>query len=195
MQELATARAADVNRNPSCDDVCLFELALWGPPENPNAILHEMRPAFSAGGFLMPPFRRNNMLILDAGMALPPCGGYVENVGRNQYIDGCSASLLVMPPHKGDPCVNHLHIVAGTVQTEHHHPSDRIGMVVRGRGLAHHESGHPMILYPGKAWKIPAGERHHFETAEQPLDVLVFHPDSAWGPTDDAHQMLDATII
>ena len=52
-----------------------------------------------------------------------------------------------------------------------------------------------MILYPGKAWKIPAGERHHFETGEDALDVLVFHPDSAWGPTDTAHQMLDATIL
>ena len=195
MQELATTRAADVTRNPSRDEVCLFELALWGTPENPNAIQHEMRPAFSAGGFPMPPFRRSNMLILEAGMALPPCGGYAEDAGRNRYIDGCSASLLVMPPHKGDPCVNHLHIVAGTVQTEHHHPSDRIGMVVRGGGLAHHESGRPMILCPGRAWKIPAGERHHFETAGQPLDVLVFHPDSAWGPTDDAHQMLDATIV
>ena len=195
MQELATTGAATVARNPSPDQVCFFELALWGNPDNLNTVLHDMRPAFSAGGFLMPPYRRNEMLILDAGMALPPCGGYVEDVGRNQYIDGCSSSLLVMPPQKGDPCVNHLHIVAGTVQAEHHHPSDRIGMVVRGRGLAHHESGAPMILYPGKAWKIPAGERHHFETGEDTLDVLVFHPDSAWGPTDAAHQMLDATIL
>ena len=195
MQELETTDAAAVARNPSPDQVCFFELGLWGNPDNLNTILHDMRPAYSAGGFLMPPLRRNRVLIVDSGMVLPPCGGYVEEAGRNRYIDGCSASLLVMPPHKGDPCVNHLHIVPHTVQTEHHHPSDRIGMVVRGRGLAHHEAGTPMILFPGKAWKIPAGERHRFETGREPLDVLVFHPDSAWGPTDDAHQMLDATIM
>ena len=42
---------------------------------------------------------------------------------------------------------------------------------------------------------MPAGERHRFETGGAALDVLVFRPDSAWGPTDDAHQMPDATII
>ena len=195
MQELATTRAERVSGNPPPDKVCFYESALWGTPQDPNSILGDMRPAFSAGGFLMPRFRRNRMLIVDAGMVLPPCGGYVEEAGRNRYIDGCSASLLVMPPRKGDPCVNHLHIVPDTVQSEHHHPSDRIGMVIRGRGLAHHEAGPPMILYPGKAWRIPAGERHRFETGNEALDVLVFHPDSAWGPTDDAHQMLDATIM
>ena len=195
MQEIATTRAEQVTGNPPPDKVCFFEAALWGTPEDPNTISRYMRPAFSAGGFLMPQFRRKRMLIVDTGMALPPCGGYVEEVGRNRYIDGCSASLLVMPPHKGDPCVNHLHVARHTAQTEHHHPSDRIGMVVRGWGLAHREAEHPMVLHPGKAWKIPAGERHHFETGNHALDVLVFHPDSAWGPTDDGHQMLDATII
>ena len=195
MLELATTRAARVSDNPPADKVCFFESALWGTPENSNTILRDMRPAFSAGGFLMPRFRRKRMLIVDAGIALPPCGGYVEEAGRNKYVDGCTASLLVMPPNKGDPCVNHLHIAPHTVQTEHHHPSDRIGMVVRGWGLAHQEAEHPMVLYPGKAWKIPAGERHYFETGNGALDLLVFHPDSARGPTDDAHQMLDATIM
>ena len=193
MHEFATLRAETVTRDPAPHEICLFEAALWGAPA--GRALHEMRPAFTAGGFPMPQIRRNTMLIVDAGMALPPSGGYVEEIGRNRYIDGCSASLLVMPPRRGDPCVNHLHILAGTVQTEHHHPSDRIGMVVRGRGLAHHEAGPPMVLYPGRAWRILAGERHRFETRGEALDVLVFHPDSEWGPTDEAHQMLDATII
>lgn len=48
-----------------------------------------------------------------------------------------------------------------------------------------------MTLYPGRAWKLFAGERHRFETREDSLDVLVFHPDSE----DDAHQLPDATII
>ena len=195
MQELTAARSETFTGAPSPEKVFLFESALWAPGKNPEALLLDMRPAFSTGGFPLPRYRRKHMVIVDAGGALPPCGGYMEDAGRNRYIDGCSASLLVMPPRQGDPCINHLHIVSGTVQTEHHHPSDRIGMVVRGRGLAHHEAGPPMVLYPGRAWKLFAGERHRFETREESLDVLVFHPDSAWGPTDQAHQMLDATII
>ena len=51
MQELETTDAAAVARNPSADQVCFFELALWGNPDSLNTILHDMRPAFSVGGF------------------------------------------------------------------------------------------------------------------------------------------------
>ena len=192
MHELATLRAENVIRVPARYEICLFEAALWAAP-GPAA--PAMRPAFTAGGFPMPQIRRNTMLIVDAGMALPPVGGYVEEAGRNRDIDGCSATLLVMPPRRGDPCVNHLHIAAGTVQTGHRHPGERIGMVVRGRGLAHHEAGSPMVLYPGRAWRVLAGERHRFETGGEALDILVFQPDSEWPPTGEAQRMPDATIV
>ena len=195
MQELNAARAETVTGSPSPEQVCLFESALWGPPGDRDAVLPEMRPAYSTGGFPLPRYRRNHILVVDAGRALPPCGGYMEDAGRNRYIDGCSASLLVMPPRRGDPCVNHLHFVPGTVQTERSHRGDRFGIVVRGRGLAHHEAGPPMILYPGRAWKLFAGERHRFETREESLDVLVFQPDGERDPTDEAHRMPDATMI
>ena len=192
MHELATLRAENVIRVPARYEICLFEAALWRAPGEPAA--PTMRPAFTAGGFPMPQIRRNNMLIVDAGMALPPVGGYVEEVGRNRDIDGCSATLLVMPPRNGGPCVNHLHIAAGAVQTGHRHPGERIGMVVRGRGLAHHEAGSPMVLYPGRAWRVLAGERHHFETGGEALDILVFQPDSEWPPAGEARRMPDTTI-
>ena len=195
MQDLTAARAETVTGRPSPEKVFLFESALWGSPRNSDAIFFEMRPAYCAGGFPLPGYRGNHALIVDAGRTLPPCGGYVEETGRNGCADGCSSWPLIPPPRKGGPWVSHLHVTAGTVQARHHHPSDRIGMVVRGRGLAHHEAGPPMILYPGRAWKLFAGERHHFETRDESLDVLVFHPDSEWGPTDEAHRLLDATII
>ena len=195
MQELNTQHAEDFTGNPAPETVCLFQSVRWSSPGHSGNDPSDMLPGFAAGGFPLPQHRLGRMLIVEAGKALPPCGGYMEETGRNRYIDGCSSSLLVMPPSRGDPCVNHLHIVAGTVQTEHHHPSDRVGMVVRGYGLACHEAGPPLRLRPGLAWRLPAGERHHFETFDRALDVLVFHPDSAWGPTDEAHQMLDATIL
>lgn len=193
MHELATLRAENVIRVPARYEICLFEAALWGAAAGTAA--PAMRPAFTAGGFPMPPIRRNTMLIVDAGMALPPVGGYVEEVGRNRDIDCRLASLLVMPTRKGGPCVNHLHIAAGTVQTEHRHPSERIGMVVRGRGLAHHEAGPPMVLYPGRALRVLAGERHRFETGGEALDILVFQPDSEWAAADEAHRMPDAPNV
>ncbi len=194
MHELVTLRADAVNEQPAPHQVMLFQAALWGPACDRRRAVRRMRPAFSVGGFPLPPFRRDRMLAIDAGMALPPAAGYIENAGRNRDGDGCSSSLLVMPPRPGDPCVNHLHILPRIVRTEHHHPSERIGLVVAGRGLAHHRAGPPMALYPGRAWRIPAGERHHFETGTSALDILVFHPDSARCPTGEVHRMLAAAV-
>ena len=62
--------------------------------------------------------------------------GTLERRGRLRYIDGCTDSLLVPPWRLGEACLNHLHIPAGIEQTMHTHPSDRIGVVVRGTGGA-----------------------------------------------------------
>ena len=35
--------------------------------------------------------------------------GKVEPTGRLAYIDGCTDTLLISPPRKGDACLNHLH--------------------------------------------------------------------------------------
>lgn len=195
MQELSAARAETIAGPPSLEQICLFEAALWGPPTDPEGTRLEMRPAYSMGGFPLPHYRRDHVLILDAGRALRPCGGYMEDAGRDRHVDGCSASPLVMPTREGDPRVNHMRIVPGTVQSDRSHRGDRFGIVVRGRGLAHHEAGPPMILYPGRAWKLFAGERHRFETRDESLDVLVFQPDGEPGPEDEAHRMPVATMI
>ena len=59
-------------------------------------------------------------------------GGPIERAGRLRYIDGCTDSLLIPPWRMGEACLNHLHIPAGTKQTMHTHPSDRIGVVFKG---------------------------------------------------------------
>ena len=61
-------------------------------------------------------------------------GGPIEKGGRLRYIDGCTDTLLVCPPRLGEPCLNHLHIPPHTAQSEHTHPSERIGVILRGRG-------------------------------------------------------------
>lgn len=121
-------------------------------------------------------------------------GGPVERVGRLIYIDGCTDTLLAPPPRMGDPCLNHLHIPAGTNQTAHTHPSERIGVILRGSGECRSPDGvYP--LQPGMGWHIPTGCLHSFYTHEESLDVIAWHPDSDFGPTDENHPMKNRTLI
>ena len=161
-------------------------------------------PIWVCGGFPMPQYVTGAVLMqmtlpTEGRFFFPPAAGRVEAVGRLRYIDGCSSSLLLCPPHKGDPCINHLHLVEGVVQTKHSHPSERMGMVVRGAATAFYETPTGtarLSLDTGVAWRLPADQVHHFETNKgTSCDIVVLHPDSAWGPDDDAHQMLDATVI
>jgi quercetin dioxygenase-like cupin family protein len=121
-------------------------------------------------------------------------GGPVEATGRLRYIDGCSDTLLVCPPVLGEPCLNHLHMPPGTDQTAHTHPSERIGVIVRGTGECRTPGG-TFALRPGMGWRIPTGCLHSFFTREEPLDVLAWHPDSDFGPTHDHHPMVNRTFV
>jgi quercetin dioxygenase-like cupin family protein len=121
-------------------------------------------------------------------------GGPLEAKGRLQYIDGCSDTLWVCPPRLGEPCLNHLHIPPHTDQTQHTHPSDRIGVIMEGSGECRTPDGvHP--LAPGMGWIIPAGSLHSFFTREEALDVVAWHPDSDFGPADQDHPMINRTLI
>ena len=121
-------------------------------------------------------------------------GGPVEETGRLRYIDGCSDTLLVCPPLLGEPCLNHLHIPPHTCQTEHTHPSIRLGVILRGSGECHTPEG-TFALSPGMAWYIPTGCHHAFYTAEESLDVIAWHPDSDFGPTHVNHPMVNRTYV
>lgn len=121
-------------------------------------------------------------------------GGPIEPRGRLRYIDGCTDSLLIGPQLRGDPCLNHLHIPAGTNQTRHTHPSIRVGIIARGRGrcvLPDRE----YALEAGLAFVITPGAAHSFVTDNDSLDVVVYHPDSDTGPTHEDHPMINRTII
>lgn len=119
-------------------------------------------------------------------------GGPLEATGRLRYIDGCSDTGLIGPIRQGDPCLNHLHFPPGIVQTLHTHPSVRIGLVARGRGLCRAPTG-DFPLEPGSVFIIPTGAVHGFTTEAETMDIIAFHPDSLVGPTDERHQMLEAT--
>lgn len=128
--------------------------------------------------------------------------GMIEEVGRLSYIDGCSDTLLVPPPRLGDPCFNFLHFPRGILQTQHTHPTIRAGIVARGRGHAFRlpaagSSGWAKELAPGCVFVLEPQEIHSFRTDEsdETMDVIAYHPDTDWGPTDAVHPMRNRTYI
>lgn len=122
-------------------------------------------------------------------------GGPIEERGRMRYIDGCTDTLLVPPMLKGDPCLNHLHFPVGIDQTEHTHPSTRMGCVASGLGRC----VTPDVtseLEPGMLFYIHTDGRHKFQTPHgQYMNVIAYHPDSDFGPTHENHPMVNRTIV
>lgn len=140
----------------------------------------------------------------------PQIGGPLEGRGRLRYIDGCSDTLLICPPLIGEPCLNHLHIPPGTNQTAHTHPSQRIGVILRGSGYCltpcpcdEVEIGDYQLnpgqtyvretldegglriwvrteLKEGMGWWIPTGLLHSFHTGSNEFLDVV-----AWHPDSD----------
>ena len=121
-------------------------------------------------------------------------GGPVEETGRLRYIDGCSDTLLIAPPMLGDPCLNLLHIPPGTHQTEHTHPSLRVGIVVDGAGVCRTPDGETPLT-PGLVFAIRTDGRHSFHTEDTALRIVAWHPDSDFGPTHAQHPMLNRTLV
>lgn len=127
-------------------------------------------------------------------IGLKQVGGPLEPTGRLTYIDGCTDTLLVCPPRLGEPCLNHLHIPPKTAQSQHTHPSERIGVILRGSGECRTPDG-VFPLSPGMGWRIPTDAKHSFYTTDSSLDVIAWHPDSDFGPTDRNHPMVNRTIL
>jgi mannose-6-phosphate isomerase-like protein (cupin superfamily) len=136
-----------------------------------------------------------SLLILQNNCSFPNvCGGPIEPVGRLKYIDGCSDSVLISPPRMGDSCLNFLHIPANTNQTMHYHPTDRVGIILHGAGRCVTRKS-DIEISAGDAWLIPNDTWHCFRTQSNSLDVLTWHPDSDFGPTDDNHPMINRTWL
>ena len=126
-------------------------------------------------------------------------GGPAEHEGRLKYIDGCTDSLLIPPVMLGDPCLNLLYFPPNIDQTMHTHPSDRIGIIMSGKGkcvAVNNDVEESIDLIPGMLFCIHANGKHKFQTPYgEDLRVLAFHPDSDYGPTHQFHPMLNRTIV
>lgn len=142
--------------------------------------------------------------------AMNVVGGPIEPQGRLKYIDGCTDSLLIPAVKMGDPCLNHLHFPKEIIQTPHTHPTHRIGIVAKGNGTCVTPFGDlPLtegMIFIIREWDgesesegldgsmYPVGT-HKFNTGESTMDVIAFHPDSDFGPTDIEHPMINRTFV
>lgn len=143
---------------------------------------------------------RGLVISVENHWGLNSLGGPVEDVGRLRYIDGCSDSVLYSPPVKGEPVLNFLHFPPETQQQFHTHPSVRIGIVARGSGRAliggdGERAGEQLALTPGTVFVLPAELEHCFHTDGERMDIIAWHPDSDFGPTDENHPMVNKTLV
>jgi hypothetical protein len=53
-------------------------------------------------------------------------------------------------------------------------------------------------VYPleaGSIFCIEERENHRFQTINDTMKIIAYHPDGDWGPTDQNHTMLNRTYI
>jgi hypothetical protein len=118
----------------------------------------------------------------------------IDVPGALQYIDDCSNTELISPVRLGLPTINYLHVPTNTKQTSHIHKSDRVGWIAKGNGYAVTDTDRH-LLSPDMMFFLPAYENHYFETKQDSLSIIVFHPDSDIGPTDENNNMKVRTHI
>ncbi|WP_019508002.1 cupin domain-containing protein [Pleurocapsa sp. PCC 7319] len=121
-------------------------------------------------------------------------GGPIEPLGRLNYIDGCSSTVLINPLRRGEPCLNFLYVPPGISQTPHTHPSLRIGLVASGSGTCTVNEG-IFKMETGTVFCLPEDKLHSFSAIDDSLRIIIYHPDSDVGPTDDSHTMLNNTFV
>lgn len=113
------------------------------------------------------------------------------------YINGCSVKQIFPPIRSGDPTLQFLHIPPNTSEQAHHiHSTYRVAYVLSGSGRcilgsAGHTTSH--ILEPGTICILKPMCAHHFETDNEPLQVLPLHVFSSVGTTELNHPMFLGT--
>ena len=123
---------------------------------------------------------------------------YVQNkldMGNLSYMDGGTNTTAVNPGRLGDPVINYVHFPAGMRQTLHTHPSHRVGMILRGRGLVELDD-REFPLEPGDVFFMQRNVLHNFMCPHNEDVVLfVFAPDSGTGPTDEVNPLKIRTYV
>jgi quercetin dioxygenase-like cupin family protein len=132
------------------------------------------------------------------GLRLLESRYYVQDkleMGNLSYMDGGTNTTAVNPGRLGDPVVNYVHFPAGMSQTLHTHPSHRVGMVLKGRGLIELDNG-DFQLEQGDVFFMQRNVLHNFMCPyDENVVLFVFAPDSGTGPTDEVNPLKIRTYV
>jgi quercetin dioxygenase-like cupin family protein len=138
------------------------------------------------------------VIIKHPGLHLLESRYYVQNkldMGNLSYMDGGTNTTAINPGRLGDPVINYVHFPAGMKQTLHTHPSHRVGMVLKGRGLVELDNNE-FPLQTGDVFFMQRNELHNFMCPyNEDVVLFVFAPDSGTGPTDEVNPLKIRTYV
>jgi len=117
------------------------------------------------------------------------------DIGNLSYIDGGTNTTAINPGRLGDPVVNYVHFPSSMYQTLHTHPSHRVGLILSGNGKVELNNKEMFNVEEGSAFFMRRNELHNFITADVPVVLFVFAPDSGCGPTDEVNALKVRTYI
>jgi quercetin dioxygenase-like cupin family protein len=82
--------------------------------------------------------------------------------GNLSYMDGGTNTTAVNPGRLGLPVINYVHFPAGMKQTLHTHPSQRIGLILSGKGEIELDNGVMFPIKEGDCWVMERNVLHNF---------------------------------
>lgn len=116
--------------------------------------------------------------------------------GNLSYMDGGTNTTAVNPGRLGLPVINYVHFPAGMEQTLHTHPSQRIGLILSGKGLIELDKGVMFPIKEGDCFVMERNVLHNFMCNQgEDVTLFVFSPDSGTGPTDEINPLKVRTYV
>lgn len=119
-----------------------------------------------------------------------------KSTGNLSYMDGGTNTTAVNPGRLGLPVINYVHFPAGMKQTLHTHPSQRIGLILSGKGEIELDDGVMFPIKEGDCWVMERNVLHNFMCNQgEDVTLFVFSPDSGTGPTDEINPLKVRTYV
>jgi quercetin dioxygenase-like cupin family protein len=116
--------------------------------------------------------------------------------GNLSYMDGGTNTTAVNPGRLGLPVINYVHFPAGMKQTLHTHPSQRIGLILSGKGEIELDNNVMFPIKAGDCWVMERNVLHNFMCNKgEDVTLFVFSPDSGTGPTDEVNPLKVRTYV
>lgn len=164
-----------------------------------NVKFEDVNAAFAVNNHFTIKCGSGNAVVIEyLGIRLLESRYYVQDtldMGNLSYMDGGTNTTAVNPGRLGDPVINYVHFPAGMKQTLHTHPSHRIGMILKGRGLVELDDSE-FPLNSGDVFFMQRNVLHNFMCPyNEDVVLFVFAPDSGTGPTDEVNPLKIRTYI